>query len=96
MKLKVIADLLLDLETRGGAQFLPFLVLALDLSFMACLKLVSQKMSVDKIVASKHNNQLVNSPAGLGRLNFARSSLRLPPHNKSVTCTKGNLCSLMY
>ena len=76
MKLKVIADLLLDSETRGGEQFLPFLVLALDLSFMACLKLVNQKMSVDKIVASKHNNLLVNAPAVLGRLNFACSSLR--------------------
>jgi hypothetical protein len=76
MKLKVIADLLLDSETRGGEQFLPFLVLALDLSFMACLKLVNQKMSVDKIVASKHKDLLVNAPAVLGRLNFARSSLR--------------------
>ena len=24
-----------------------------------------------------HNNQLVNAPTGLGRLNFARSSLRI-------------------
>ena len=86
MKLKAIADLLLDSEARGGEQFLPFLVLALDLSFMDYLKLVNQKMLVDKAWVSKHNKKLVSAPAGLGRLNSARSSLRFtaPQHKRYV------------
>lgn len=48
MKLKAMADLLQDSEARGGERFLPILVLALDLSFMDYLKLLNQKMLVDK------------------------------------------------
>jgi hypothetical protein len=40
-------------------------------------------------MATNHNNQLVNAPAGLGRLNFARSSLRFSaPQQKRYDSVK--------